>query len=178
MRRAALVLILFNLTLLGCGVPPTREQLTLSSRPDRCIVYIFRPALDHTGFGSTPTLSVNARPVARLARETFTFVDLPPGRHSLRLNDGESNGIWNAEVAVDLAAGNTYFIAIWNQAQRTNPGTTLPLRLPSGAMIPLTIGQTYATGSIVFEPVSESLGRAAVSELNVVQPESFGLSKP
>ncbi len=181
MRYLVIASMLSMLT--GCGTTPSFEHLNVGSPTDGAHLYVFRPKIDGSGQLTTPQLLVEGVRVAGLGREQFTILSLAPGRYTLKLEDRAPSGHWNATAEIELASGRSHFVAIWNQAQITNPGTTLPLQLPSGVVLPITLGATRSAGRVVFEVAAEDVGRDAVSQLRYVHPdahrvESIRASRP
>ena len=76
------------LTLAGCAGPGYFEAIPPSS-PEQAVVYLYRPEADNPGRQplrlSYPDVLIDEQSVGTLKFNSYRRVELPPGRHSLRI---------------------------------------------------------------------------------------------
>ena len=135
------------------------------------LMYIFRPALDRVARLDQPVLLIDGQSVAKLGHAAYTIVSLGPGQHRLKLVPGSGEpASWNTEVAFEVQAGETHFVAVWNQNQ---PGSNTVVPIPvGGSLIFLPVGG-YVRGaqSVRFESVDRDIGSSALAGLRFVSPQ-------
>jgi hypothetical protein len=149
------------------------EPFSASAQPDVpkgvAALYVFRPKEDATGQFSKPRLIVDGAFVAEMPRKSITVLWLEPGVHQLTLETPDARqSVWNAMASLPLQEGRN-FVAIWNQGQQTNPGTTMFLPVRPTFLVPLTIGATKARDKVVFETVPEELAIGSLADLELVK---------
>lgn len=96
MRRSPALLPLL-LSLAGCASPGYFEAVPPSS-PDQAVVYLFRPEADNPGRQplrfSYPDVLIDEQSVGILPFNTYRRIELPPGRHSIRITGLTRQAKW------------------------------------------------------------------------------------
>jgi hypothetical protein len=173
--------------LVACTLSACQHTINASHAPPPAIetppqgeslVYFFRPELDRLGHREAPTLAIDGQRVARFEWASYTILALKPGRHSLKLTPGPNDPeFWNTAASFEVAADQTYFVAIWNAGQ---PGyksrTTVPIFIPH-----VMLFFSFASGSdpaqqIRFEPVEPDVGVPALAGLRFIEAQATHLA--
>jgi hypothetical protein len=150
-------------------VQPLMEIAT--PKAGAALMYLFRPAIDRVARSDQPTLLIDGQSVAELGHATYTMVSLGPGQHRLKLVPGSGESAsWNTEVAFDVRAGETHFVAVWNQNQ---PGSDTVVPIPvRGSLIFIPIGgHVRGAQNVRFELVERDIASAALAGLRFVSPQ-------
>jgi hypothetical protein len=78
-------------------------------------LYVFRPYFSDLLVRERPTLLINGEPKSLLGYDQYDSYALPPGEHIVSLQPSNSEStIWQSRHAVQVEAGKTYFLALWN----------------------------------------------------------------
>jgi hypothetical protein len=91
------------------GDPARSAELKkFAPNPNAGQIYVCR---DDRFFGAaiTPTVELNAKPVARLARSNYFFAELPPGDHTVVIKTLEHD----SKFPFKVAAGQQIFFSTW-----------------------------------------------------------------
>lgn len=141
--KKILAILLITTMMYGCASAPSGEKFSSvrSATNEKSLVYIYRPDAYYAK-AVTYGVLLDEVEIARIARNGFFAIDIPPGAHSIR---PDHDGI-DHDLLFDFKANETTFLRL-----KTNLKPAL----------------CFCT-SIQFEVVSEEL---AVSEMSVMREE-------
>ena len=86
----------------------SKEKQFAEATPDQALVYLIRESR-FVGGGRTMFVYSDQEFLGTLDNDSYTFVQLPPGKHLFWLNWAKIN------TEVELEAGKTYYYAIWTK---------------------------------------------------------------
>lgn len=167
--KSILVALMFCV-ISGCTTTPKKTPQPVSiTNPTKgnAAIYIFRSELDQIRKSDSPQLFIDGKLITQLPHASYTRVELPIGKHSLKLSPKEKESeIWNTEAAFELTQEDIYFVAIWNSNQPGKVVAHVPIIIPGL----LGILPIYGAGSgmepgAVFEPVDRETGEFSLADL-------------
>lgn len=119
----------------GCATAPdgpTYSASRATNQPgDNATIYVYRRYAEPTAWGATVQLS--GKEVATLGQETFTWVFVQPGKHTIRAVWPALSGQRDSTIDAELDAGKTYYFELVGTARVTGAaGTVMFFRMGSG----------------------------------------------
>lgn len=116
---ARATLALLTLLVAACRSTPTpvaADFRGIHAPPgDKAELYLLRPAFNELAHADVPMFDVDATTSVALAFGAYAELELAPGDHRLVVRPGlHGADIWNGEFGFSVAAGQTYFLAVWN----------------------------------------------------------------
>lgn len=96
------------------------NQWQCFSRPEKATqgmarLYVFRPDLSKLQTSDQPVLIIDDSYQMTVSRWSYSFIDLPIGRHIFHLTPRASDSpIWNLEGAFEISEEGPFYLAIWN----------------------------------------------------------------
>lgn len=154
----------------GCATtpktPPTPVSI-ISPTKGNAAIYIFRSELDQIRKSDSPQLFIDGKLIAQLPHASYTRVELPIGKHSLKLSPKEKESkIWNTEAAFELKQEDIYFVAIWNSNQPRKVVAQVPIAIPGLlGLLPIYGADNGMEPGAAFEAVDRETGEFSLTEL-------------
>lgn len=157
----------------GCTTVKTPEPVSIVSPAEgNASIYIFRSELDKVRKSDSPNLFINDILVCKIPYSSYTRVELPAGKHSIKLiaNEAESQ-IWNSEAIIEVTKKEIYFISIWNSNQPREVIANVPIAIPGLiALWPILGPKNGAKPGASFEAVDRTTGEYSLAGLRYIPP--------
>jgi len=101
--------IIFITILAGCASPPSGEKFSgiNVARPDRALVYIYRPNIYYAKGMTFPVL-LDEEQIARIGSNGFFPIHVSPGTHSIRTETGDIDH----DLSLNYSAATTTFLRL------------------------------------------------------------------
>jgi hypothetical protein len=131
-------------------------------------LYVFRPTFSAELSSQQPALLIDGQSASSLVSGQYSSHVLSPGPHQISLVPQRFEAsLWKSETVVLLEADKLYFLAIWNNTERSS-GFSL---IPGGKKLPFLMMPTTSTRSteVQYELVPMEEALPAVSEMREVQ---------
>lgn len=155
----------------GCTTIKTPEPVSIVSPTEgNASIYIFRSELDKVRKSDSPNLFINGVLVCQMPYSSYTRVELPAGKHTIKLtaNKAESQ-IWNSEALVDVTKEEIYFISIWSSNQPREVIANVPIAVPGLiALWPILGPKSGSKPGASFEAVDRTTGEYSLAGLRYI----------
>ncbi len=141
------VVAIAALILGACASPGSRPAANIGDPsflpkappPGRARLYLFRPEIPEGRSQESPLVVIDGKPTFALDLLSYSDQELAAGEHVISIRPGPNESEkWAGEHRFTMAAGGTYFMAIWEDTKyaQTYDVYTLPLH---GVPIPIPL---------------------------------------
>ena len=166
----AIFLALLLCMISGCTtlpVKPSQPVSIINPAKGNAAIYIFRSELDQIRKLDSPELFIDGKLIAQLPHASYTRVELPIGKHTLKLSPKKDESeIWNTEAAFELTQEDIYFVTIWNSNQPRKAVAYVPIVIPGLlGLLPIYGADSGMEPGAAFEAVDRETGEFSLTGL-------------
>lgn len=154
----------------GCVTTPKKPSqpvAIINPAKGNAAIYIFRSELDQIRKSDSPELFIDGKLIAQLPHASYTRVELPIGKHSLKLSPKKKeSAIWNTEAVFEVTQEDIYFVAIWNSNQPRKAIAHVPIVIPGLlGLLPIYGAGSGMEPGAAFEAVNRETGEFSLTGL-------------